>query len=517
MLPLSQRTAAVTMLAGQARPDGSVPARAVHQVAAAFGISPRQTHRYWAAHRDSEAAAAAALEAGLVAPVDEVAALAGEPQPQTGPWWSHPDVLSALAGTNTLKDAWQQLQAHPSVQVPGYPAFTRTMKTKTDSALYATVTRRGGREGFIRNSLFLTYTAPHRNAVWQADAQEIPVDVSTDTGVRRVKPWQTTFIDDATRVVVATVITESQPRADDIVAALVAGVRGRQLPDGTRIGGLPEVIRYDNGKEFLNEAVMAACARLGISPQACTPYTPWQKGKIERWHLSSQAELYDRLPGATHGPKTFTGRQPWRNTLGEVLTLGSLTLHALAWVQEYTTDRVHEALGCTPAAKWAQDTTPLAFVDPAVLHQFSLAAARPRTVNRDGISVGGVKYLASELVSIVRRKVQVRVLPHDTSVIAVFHDGKFLCEAYPAAELDHEERRRILAGRRDTYAAARAHINEAARTRGQRVRTAAIDAAVTAELSGQPAATRDANDWDIAPDDDALLALHHDQANGADR
>jgi transposase InsO family protein len=504
MLPLSQRTAAVTMLTAQARPDGSVPRNAVHQVAAAFGISPRQAHRYWAAHR---ATLSAAATAGRDDALDEVTTLAGEPQVAVDRWWDHPDVLSALAGTSTLKNAWQQLQAHADVQVPGYPAFTRTMKKKTDSALYATVTRRGGREGFIKNSLFLTYTAPHRNAVWQADAQEIPVDVTTETGVRRVKPWQTTFIDDATRVVVATVITASQPRANDVVAAIAAGVRGQQLADGTRIGGLPETIRWDNGREFLNEAVMTACARLGISPQACTPYNPWQKGKIERWHLSSQTECYDRLPGATHGPKTFTGRQPWRNTLGQVLTLETLTMYALEWVQQYNNDRVHEALGCTPAAKWAQDTTPLVFVDPAVLHQFSLAAPRPRTVNRDGISVGGIKYLASELGSIVRRKVEVRVLPHDTSVIAVFYDGKYLCEAYPAAGLDPDERRRILAGRRETYATARAHINDAARSRTQRARTAVLDAVVDAEMAGKRKPVREANDWDIAPDDDALLAL----------
>lgn len=507
MLPLSQRAAAVTLLAARARHDGSVPRSAFHQVAAAFGISPRQAHRYWAAHRAT--LNATATEQGDT--LEEVTTLVGDAQAAVDRWWDHPQVLSTLAGTSTLKAAWQQLQAHAGIQVPGYPAFTRTMKKKTGSALYATVTRRGGREGFIKNSLFLTYTAPHRNAVWQADAQEIPVDVTTETGVRRVKPWQTTFIDDATRVVVATVITATQPRAEDVVAAIAAGVRGQQLPDGTRIGGLPETIRWDNGKEFLNEAAMAACARLGISPQACTPYTPWQKGKIERWHLSSQAECYDRLPGATHGPKTFTGQQPWRNTLGQVLTLQTLTAHALSWVQEYNNDRVHDALGCTPAAKWAQDTTPLVFVGPAVLHQFSLAAPRPRTVNRDGISVGGIKYLASELGSIVRRKVEVRVLPHDTSVIAVFYDGKYLCEAYPAAELGPDERRRILAGRRETYAAARAHLNAAAHTRAQQARTAAIDAAVDAELTGTPRARREANDWDIGPDDDALLALHAEQ------
>lgn len=505
MVSLSQRAAAVRMLAGHARNDGSLPSAAVHSVAAQFGISARQMRRHWAAHQADKTEAVNPAEDTAL---DEVTTLAGvTAAPPADRWWNDPTVLSALAGTNTLKDAWQRLQALDGLELPAYPAFTRTLKKHTDSAVYAAVTGRGGREGFLGRSLFLTYEAGHRNAVWQADAQEIPVDVTTDTGVRRVKPWQTTFIDDATRVVVATVITETQPRASDVVAAIAAGVRGQLLPNGTRIGGVPEAIRWDNGKEFLNEAVQAACARLGIQPQPCAPHSPWQKGKIERWHLTSQAELYDLLPGATHGPSTFTGTQPWRNLLGEVLTLKALTLRALAWIQTYNNERVHEALDTTPAAAWAADATPIQFADPAVFHQFSLAAARPRTVNRDGISVGGVKYLAAELGGIVRRKVEVRVLPHDPSVIAVFLDGKYLCEAYPAAGLDEEERRRILAHRGDAYRQAREHMLAGAQGRWEQARRNAEDAAAEADLAGRGPVHRDDADWDVAADDDALLAF----------
>jgi transposase InsO family protein len=237
-----------------------------------------------------------------------------------------------------------------------------------DSGVYGAITKRGGREGYLRGSLFLTHTQTQRNAVWQADAQEIPVDVTTDTGVQRIKPWQTTFIDDATRVVVATVITATRPTSADVLAALAAGVRGQRLPDGTRIGGVPEAIRWDNGKEFLNEAVNAACVRLGIQPQPCNPHSPWQKGKIERWHRTSQEELYDLLPGATHGPRSFSGTDFWRGQLEEVLTLRALTVQALAWVQAYNSDRVHSDLDTTPADAWRADTTPLQFPAAAVLH-----------------------------------------------------------------------------------------------------------------------------------------------------
>lgn len=508
MLPLSQREAAIRLLRGHAHANGCLPSRAVHQVANQFGISARQMRRYWAKHLETVAVPVGATADGA----DPVTVLAGaDTQNEPTHWWQDPHVLGTIAGTNTLKDAWRTLSSDAGKQVPEYSAFTRTLRKHVDSGVYGAITNRGGREGYLRASLFLSHTQTRRNAVWQADAQEIPVDVTTDTGVQRIKPWQTTFIDDATRVVVATVITATRPTSADVLAALAAGVRGQTLPDGTRIGGIPEAIRWDNGKEFLNEAVNAACARLGIQPQPCNPHSPWQKGKIERWHLTSQAELYDLLPGATHGPRSFSGDDYWRGRLEEVLTLRTLTLRALAWVQEYNCDRVHSELGTTPAAAWGADTTPLQFPDRAVLHQFSLAIPRTRVVNNDGISVKDVKYLAAELGGLVRRRVEVRVLPHDPSVIAVFLDGKYVCEAYPAAALDQTERRRILAHRRETYEEARQHLRAGADRRFRQAREAAEDAAVEAALAGHAAgpAPHDGDDA-VSADDDALLGLAND-------
>jgi hypothetical protein len=129
--------------------------------------------------------------------------------------------------------------------------------------------------------------------------------------------------------------------------------------------------------------------------------------------------------------------------------------------------------------------------------------------------VGGVKYLAAELGGIVRRKVEVRVLPHDPSVIAVFVDGKYLCEAYPAAGLDEAERRRILAHRRQAYEEARQHLRAGADRRVRQAREEAEDAAVEATLAGlapEPVPHDEADDATLGADDDALLDL----ADGTD-
>lgn len=501
MMSVAVRGRAVAMLEGLAAPDGGVSNAAVRQVSTYYGVSSRSVRRYWSAHLDS-------LTRPVVEddePLDDIDVLAVEGPVPVAPqsWWQDPSVLTAVAGSNTLHAAWQSLRDNGDVDVPGYASFTRTLRRRLDTGVYGAITRRGGREGYLSGSLFLSHTHQRRNECWQADAQEIPVDVISQAGGHRIKPWQTTVIDDATRVVVASVITATRPTSDVVMALLVSGIRGRQLSDGTFVGGIPESIQWDNGREFINEAVTTACSRLGIQARPCGPYSPWQKGKIERWHRTIQEELYDHLAGATHGPRTFTGRAPWRGQDRDVLDLPTLIVKAQTWIESYNCDRTHSALAKSPAEAWRADPTVLARADEAILHEYALAEARPRRVNKDGISVHGIKYLSAGLAGIVGRKVEVRTLPNDTSVIAVFVDGSFHCEAYPATELSDAQRVEILEHRRQSYRAARQLLEAGAAARFRaRAHAPVDDPAPPEDLTHDPLLALYEADRDEASEDE---------------
>jgi putative transposase len=93
--------------------------------------------------------------------------------------------------------------------------------------------------------------------------------------------------------------------------------------------GLPDVLRTDNGPEFLGEAFTSWCKANGILIDYIEPGKPNQNAFIERFNKSYRAEVLD----------TWLFR-----TLDEVREL------TWAWMLEYNEERDHDGLGgLTPA------------------------------------------------------------------------------------------------------------------------------------------------------------------------
>lgn len=44
------------------------------------------------------------------------------------------------------------------------------------------------------------------------------------------------------------------------------------------------IFNVDNGLEFLSGSLSSTCTSLGIHLQYSPHFTPWQKGKVERFH-----------------------------------------------------------------------------------------------------------------------------------------------------------------------------------------------------------------------------------------
>lgn len=105
-----------------------------------------------------------------------------------------------------------------------------------------------------------------------------------------------------------------------------------------REGGLPEVIRTDNGSPFVAPGIAALTQlsvwliKLGIQPERIAPGCPGQNARHERMHKSLKAAM-------NHG-KIFTTQaeqQAWFST----------------WRKEFNHEKPHEAHGNqTPASQW---------------------------------------------------------------------------------------------------------------------------------------------------------------------
>jgi putative transposase len=379
------------------------------------------------------------------------------------------DQLAVVAASVNLMTAYRDLAATDPT-MPTYATFRRAMHS-LDAGVFAAINRGGGAPALTKTRRDMRVELPHRNDRWVMDSQEIPVRAMANHSELSSKFWQTTALDEATRMVMATVITVDRPNSSDVVACIAAGVQGHTEPDGTFVGGVPMEIAWDNAAEFLSEHVTQMVLTLGILGTAVTPWAPYEKGKIESWHNTVQNELYASLPGFSHGPLSFSGRELWqpgeaRELLGEDLLIAKAQL----WVQHYNNDRPHSSLaGATPLQAWTADPHPVRRVPDEALYESMLQAEKPRKVSKNGVRFHNVDYVCAELNGHVGREVHIRHLPHDDTFIEVFDStGHHLGTATPAGRLSPQQRSDLLRSRRSQYLVSRALLDDARALRQRR-------------------------------------------------
>ncbi|MEV6322718.1 hypothetical protein AB0M45_16215 [Nocardia sp. NPDC051787] len=110
---------------------------------------------------------------------------------------------------------------------------------------------RSGERARRRFDVFLKRPPSFRNAAWEGDHVEAAVQVEVDG--RLVKPWVTWFVDATHNVILGVAVTPQTPSRESILAALRASI-SRSEPYGPA-GGLPSVVRVDQGKDFLSRTV----------------------------------------------------------------------------------------------------------------------------------------------------------------------------------------------------------------------------------------------------------------------
>ena len=294
-------------------------------------------------------------------------------------------------------------------------------------------------ERALRNyDTYLTRPAGFRNDCWEADHAELAIYVRLPDG-RVVRPWMTVFVDRATRAIPgwAMAVTASQ-------ASVLEGLRSAIMVDEARgpFGGLPARVRYDQGKEFLADAVGAAIASLGIDAKAVRGYSPHLKGTVERTHETIETVFLAGLPGFAHGPRDRAGHLVEEDQ--PLLSFEVLVGLLADFVHSYNTVRAHEGIdGQTPLQCWCADPTPIETVGPERLRHLLLARVE-RLVTKRGVSVDAKTYNCAELCGYVGERVEVRYLPHHQRDVEVYRHGVHLGTAHPVDDLDADEMERLL-------------------------------------------------------------------------
>lgn len=131
----------------------------------------------------------------------------------------------------------------------------------------------------------------HANSLWQTDLKQLTTDPSG--------PWLVTFLDDASRLILACKILPSTPTADEVLTVLHAAIK---------TWGKPRQILTDRGAQYYankgGESRFTTTLRdLGIEHIKAGVRKPTTTGKVERWHRTFADELVRICPDVSKLPE----------------------------------------------------------------------------------------------------------------------------------------------------------------------------------------------------------------------
>ena len=442
-----ERRQAVLSRLVQLRADGRLNGEVVHAAAESLGVGERSVWRWLAA---------------------------GDYDPgKRSCWRTTPAAIEALYLVGGRPTAAWRLLSEEGVEVPSLPTFCRAVRR--DVSLAERAYARHGEDGRRRYSVYRRWEPKARNDVWETDHQELEINVVPLRGRRLVRPWLTVIEDGFSRLVMGWALS-LYPTTAEVLVAIREGIVID--PERGPWGGVPQLVRFDGGREFLANAVKRAAGELGCAALPTAPYSPHLKGKVERLHRTIGEGLIATLPHYTGGPRRANGKlyaQPSPSPSPSPLTLPQLQTRVREFVDAYNTEHRHSSLGgMTLAEKWASSAAPLDLVEPERL-RWMLMADQTRKVDKDGIHFENAIFIAPEIAKLGRGvTVEVRYLPHDLRSIEVFTEDGWLCTAYPQNELTREQSDAVVQARHE--AAQEMGRRKAAASRKARARIAPLTA-----------------------------------------
>lgn len=261
------------------------------------------------------------------------------------------------------------------------------------------------------------------NQLWQIDAS--PADALCKDGRHSVY----VCIDVFSRRIITSV--SKTARADAV---------GLLLKKALVAWGVPDLIKTDNGSDFVARSTKRLLASLKIETETSAPFSPEQKGVVERAIGTMQRDLMPTLPGfighSVSDRKAIENRKAFSARLGQDdarafavdLTSSELGAYLDRWCEDRYAHRQHGGIGkATPFQMAASCTHPIRKIENEAALAVLLAPVAGkdgiRQVGKQGIRIDGSHYIAAGLMP--GETVMVRMDPLDLGRAFVFaEDGE---------------------------------------------------------------------------------------------
>ncbi|MFT3942073.1 transposase [Rhodopseudomonas sp.] len=370
--------------------------------------------------------------------------------------------LTAHHIRDLVADRWPMMKVgRRTVVVPPVRTFQAALKSWKQSyrVELESIRNPDGFKSTMRFAARVANPASRINEVWQIDAS--PADVLLLDGRHTIY----VSIDVYSRRMIATV--SKTPRASAV---------GLLIRKAILEWGVPERIKTDNGSDFVAHVTQRLFAALGIDHETSAPFSPEQKGHVERAIGTLQRGLMRTLEGfighSVADRKVIENRKAFSARLGEAaedmfevrLTAADLQARLDAWCRDVYGNAPHAGLkGQTPFAVAAMSATRIRRIEDIHALDMLLAPVAGknglRVVTKSGLRINDTHYIGGFLE--VGATVLVRMDETDMGRAYVFlEDGEtYLGEAIapellgidPAAAISaaRAEQKRLIAERMD--------------------------------------------------------------------
>lgn len=208
--------------------------------------------------------------------------------------------------------------------------------------------------------------------------------------------------------------------------------------------GVPELVKTDNGQDYVSHRFQRVLRDLDIAESRCAPFSGWEKPFVERGFRTFLHDLFEMLPGfvghnvteaqAIRAKQAFADRLFKKNAVVE-MKIDSRSLQSFCdrWVKSIYETEPREALGkLTVQEKVASYGGSIRRIENERMLDVLLAEAPDghglRTVGKKGLRIDNLTFIAPELTALVGQPVHVRYT-EDVGRVVVFHDDAFVCVA----------------------------------------------------------------------------------------
>jgi putative transposase len=268
----------------------------------------------------------------------------------------------------------------------------------------------------------------------QVDTQKLDIWVKIWEAEKwvAIRPSLQALLDVGTRVLQGALLLPSSATAWSTLTLLRQAISAK-VQTGWPMAGLFKMLQTDNGTEYKNRWVYAACEALRIELCFDPPGYPNNKGKVERFFLTLDQGLLRGLPGHTKAIGTTAPAAHRR--LAELLTFDQLNTCLLNWIVDTYHHRLHTSLATTPYECWQQEVTPIIIPARASLNLDLVSGERLHTVSNQGVRwqhTGKTAiFWAPELIPLIGKSVRIFYDPSQPAQLEILdpETGNLLCLA----------------------------------------------------------------------------------------